>query len=305
MSSKRKINRDREISGASAAEKSIPLSENSFEEVDHSFFNVVNEEECDSSDSDGDVEDFEQENDINEIVQSSDEGEEESDENEEEESDEVEDEQEEEESDSVEGSDDENDESEDEYGTSESASEEISDSDVFSIPQRTETVTESSNADSGFENDSETQKPTKASVKTHQSTVRSKHLPVKTKQSTLKPPAKSEQSTDTQTNDEYADHDTSDEEDIRNTVGNIPLNWYDDYKHLGYDWDGKQIVKPPKRDGIDEFLRRIEDPDFWRTVKDPQTGQDVVLSQEDLDIIKRIGQQKIPDIQFDDYAVSS
>lgn len=33
--------------------------------------------------------------------------------------------------------------------------------------------------------------------------------------------------------DEYADHDTSDEEDIRNTVGNIPMNWYDEYKHLG------------------------------------------------------------------------
>lgn len=33
--------------------------------------------------------------------------------------------------------------------------------------------------------------------------------------------------------DEYAEHDTSDEEDIRNTVGNIPMNWYDDYKHLG------------------------------------------------------------------------
>lgn len=33
--------------------------------------------------------------------------------------------------------------------------------------------------------------------------------------------------------DEYADCDTSDEEDIRNTVGNIPMNWYNEYKHLG------------------------------------------------------------------------
>lgn len=32
---------------------------------------------------------------------------------------------------------------------------------------------------------------------------------------------------------EYAGNDTSDEEDIRNTVGNIPMNWYDEYKHLG------------------------------------------------------------------------
>lgn len=33
--------------------------------------------------------------------------------------------------------------------------------------------------------------------------------------------------------DEYAENDTSDEEDIRNTTGNIPMNWYDEYKHLG------------------------------------------------------------------------
>ena len=30
----------------------------------------------------------------------------------------------------------------------------------------------------------------------------------------------------------------------RNTIGNIPVNWYDDYPHIGYDLDGKQIRKP-------------------------------------------------------------
>ena len=34
--------------------------------------------------------------------------------------------------------------------------------------------------------------------------------------------------------DEYA-YDSSDEEDIRNTIGNIPTNWYDEYGHIGYD----------------------------------------------------------------------
>lgn len=101
--------------------------------------------------------------------------------------------------------------------------------------------------------------------------------------------------------DEYAE-DTSDEEDIRNTVGNIPKNWYDDYKHLGYDWDGKQIVKPETGDHLDEFLKRMEDPNFWRTVKDPQTGQNVILSDEDITLIKRIKAQKIPDVSFDEYA---
>lgn len=109
-----------------------------------------------------------------------------------------------------------------------------------------------------------------------------------------------------QSNEEYVvDDDTSDEEDIRNTIGNVPKNWYDEYKHLGYDWDGNRIIKPNRGDRLDEFLKRVEDREFWRTVKDPQTGQDVTLTDDDIDLIKRINQQKIPDATFDDYAVSS
>lgn len=103
--------------------------------------------------------------------------------------------------------------------------------------------------------------------------------------------------------DEYEKHDTDDEEDIRNTVGNIPMHWYDEYKHIGYDWDAKKIIKPTKRDQLDDFLKRMEDPNFWRTVKDPQTGQDVILSEADIDLIKRINSQRVPDANFDDYTV--
>ncbi|XP_017148323.1 ribosome biogenesis protein BOP1 homolog [Drosophila miranda] len=101
---------------------------------------------------------------------------------------------------------------------------------------------------------------------------------------------------------EYADSDTSDEEDIRNTVGNIPMHWYDEYKHIGYDWDAKKIVKPPKGDQIDDFLRKIEDPNFWRTVKDPLTGQEVLLTDADIALIKRINSGRIPNEEHDEYA---
>ncbi|XP_054016149.1 ribosome biogenesis protein BOP1 homolog [Hylaeus anthracinus] len=101
--------------------------------------------------------------------------------------------------------------------------------------------------------------------------------------------------------DEY-EYDSSDEEDIRNTTGNIPMKWYDDYDHIGYDWDGRKIIKPQKGDQLDNFLKRMEDPDFWRTIKDPQTGQDVVLSEADIELITRIQKQKIPDATFNEYA---
>lgn len=101
--------------------------------------------------------------------------------------------------------------------------------------------------------------------------------------------------------DEY-EYDSSDEEDIRNTVGNIPMHWYDEYNHIGYDWDGKKLIKPEKGDQLDAFLKRMEDPTFWRTVKDSLNGQGVILSEEDIELIMRIQKQRIPDAQFDEYA---
>ena len=39
-------------------------------------------------------------------------------------------------------------------------------------------------------------------------------------------------------------------QDARNTIGNIPMNWYDDYPHIGYDLDGTKIMKPAKGDEV-------------------------------------------------------
>ena len=55
--------------------------------------------------------------------------------------------------------------------------------------------------------------------------------------------------------DEY-EYDSSDEEDIRNTIGNVPVNWYDEYGHIGYDVDGAPIRKPKRGDELDQFLSR-------------------------------------------------
>lgn len=64
-------------------------------------------------------------------------------------------------------------------------------------------------------------------------------------------------------------------------------------------------MKPESGDHLDAFLKKMDDPNFWRTVKDPQTGQDVVLSEADIKLIRRIKAQKIPDGTFDAYAVSN
>ncbi len=46
-------------------------------------------------------------------------------------------------------------------------------------------------------------------------------------------------------------------------VGNIPLHWYDDLPHVGYDIDGKKVLKPARGDELDKFLKTVDDPSAW------------------------------------------
>ncbi|XP_072266611.1 ribosome biogenesis protein BOP1 [Pyxicephalus adspersus] len=110
-----------------------------------------------------------------------------------------------------------------------------------------------------------------------------------------------EKKTSRMTEDEYA-QDSSDEEDIRNTVGNIPMEWYKDFPHVGYDLDGKKIFKPLQtKDQLEEFLDKMENPDYWRTVHDKKTGQDIKLTDEQVDLVERIQRGQFGDAKYDPY----
>ncbi len=65
--------------------------------------------------------------------------------------------------------------------------------------------------------------------------------------------------------------------------------------------DAKKIIKPPKVDEVDEFLRKMDDPLYWRTVKDRLTGQNVILTDNDVDLVERIKKGKYPDPSYDPY----
>ncbi|XP_022788889.1 ribosome biogenesis protein bop1-B-like [Stylophora pistillata] len=97
------------------------------------------------------------------------------------------------------------------------------------------------------------------------------------------------------------ENDTSDEEDARNTVGNIPVEWYNDYPHIGYNLDGQRILKPATADELDQFLSKMDDPNYWRTVRDKATMKEVVLSNEELDIIDRLQNSQFPGAGYDPY----
>jgi len=100
----------------------------------------------------------------------------------------------------------------------------------------------------------------------------------------------------------FEEADTSDEEDIRNTVGNIPMEWYGDYTHIGYNLKGKKILKPKQADQLDSFLSKMDDPEAWRTVYDKTNMKNIKLSDEEVDIIERIRDGHYPEGSFDPYA---
>ncbi|CAF0752630.1 unnamed protein product [Didymodactylos carnosus] len=85
----------------------------------------------------------------------------------------------------------------------------------------------------------------------------------------------------------------SDDEVPSNTIGSgVPLKWYDKHEHIGYDLNAKKVYKPiqsgKKSDEIDQFLEKMENSDYWRTVYDDLTGQNVTLTNDDINYIQRI-----------------
>jgi ribosome biogenesis protein ERB1 len=44
------------------------------------------------------------------------------------------------------------------------------------------------------------------------------------------------------------------------------MHWYDDLPHLGYNINGKRVLRPAKGDELDRFLQTVEDPNSWYTM---------------------------------------
>ncbi|KAF5393838.1 hypothetical protein D9757_000208 [Collybiopsis confluens] len=98
------------------------------------------------------------------------------------------------------------------------------------------------------------------------------------------------------------DYDSdSSTEDTSNRVGNIPMHWYDDLPHVGYDMDGKTVLKPAQGDELDRFLKTVEDPTSWTSAFDKKAQADKPLTAEELDLIRRLYTNEVPDATYDPY----
>lgn len=100
------------------------------------------------------------------------------------------------------------------------------------------------------------------------------------------------------------DSDDSDAPAAANTIGNIPLTFYDSYPHIGYDINGKKIMRPAKGEALDALLDSIDIPKGWTGLTDPATGKPLNLSQDELEILRRIQTNELPEEGYDPYPVS-
>ena len=103
--------------------------------------------------------------------------------------------------------------------------------------------------------------------------------------------------------DPVYDSDDSDARELPNTIGNIPLSFYDSYPHIGYDINGKKIMRPATGEALDALLDSIEMPKGWTGLTDPQTGKPLNLTQEELELLRRIQMGEVPEEGFDPYPV--
>ena len=49
----------------------------------------------------------------------------------------------------------------------------------------------------------------------------------------------------------------------------------------------------------------MEDPDYWRTVRDKVTGREVVLTEQQMKLVQKLQHSKFPEDSYDQYEVST
>lgn len=89
--------------------------------------------------------------------------------------------------------------------------------------------------------------------------------------------------------------------EVTNTIGDIPLSYYDAYPHIGYDINGKKISRPAKGEALDSLLDSIDIPEGWTGLTDPATGKPLQLNSEQLDVLKQLTQNETPGDGYDPY----
>jgi ribosome biogenesis protein ERB1 len=87
--------------------------------------------------------------------------------------------------------------------------------------------------------------------------------------------------------------DDEDEDGTNNRIGKVPLHWYDEFDHIGYDAHGKKVVKTVSAEGggdrVDQALAMADNMNAGKfVVHDALNDKNVELSARQLELIRRM-----------------
>ncbi|CBH17653.1 putative WD40 repeat protein [Trypanosoma equiperdum] len=94
--------------------------------------------------------------------------------------------------------------------------------------------------------------------------------------------------------------DSSEDEATLNRVGDIPLEWYKDEAHYGYDVEGRKLMKS-ERSALERLLEATDDPNAMRTIYDALHDEKKVLSNADLQMIFNLQRNRTPNPNYNMY----
>lgn len=104
--------------------------------------------------------------------------------------------------------------------------------------------------------------------------------------------------------DHQVEESDSSEDEVapRNTIGDVPFEWYRDEEHIGYDIRGKKIKKKERQDKLDSFLASADDKKNWRKIYDEYNDEEVELTKHETKLIRRLLKGQAPHADFDPHA---
>jgi len=85
--------------------------------------------------------------------------------------------------------------------------------------------------------------------------------------------------------------DDEDEDGTQNRIGRVPLHWYDEYDHIGYDAHGEKVIKSASVGGnrVDQALANADNRGNDRfVVHDALNDKNVTLTARQLELVRRI-----------------
>jgi hypothetical protein len=80
-------------------------------------------------------------------------------------------------------------------------------------------------------------------------------------------------------------------------VGRVPLEWYRNEDHIGYDLDANKIMTKKKEDRLEALLARNDSGKALRTIYDEYNDEDIVLTRQELELVQRIREGKFPHVE--------